>query len=176
MKNDTCETLKAAMRHIPDFPKPGIVFRDITPVLSDAALLRDVVKRFAEGCAGKNIQKIAGIDARGFIFGAAVAYELNLGFVPIRKRGKLPFETVSSTYELEYGTAEVQMHTDAIQPGERVSLIDDLLATGGTANAAIKLIQQLKGEVVQVQFLVEIEGLGGREVLAPTPVVSILRY
>ncbi|MEO6053242.1 MAG: adenine phosphoribosyltransferase [Chthoniobacterales bacterium] len=176
MENDLYNMLRAGMRDVPDFPKAGILFRDITPVLADAKLFRLAVKALAEGCVGKNIQKIAGVDARGFIFGAAVAYELGLGFVPVRKRGKLPFQTVVSSYQLEYGAAEVEMHTDAIQPGERVSLIDDLLATGGTANAAIKLIQQLKGEVVQVQFLVEIEFLHGREVLAPVPVVSILRY
>lgn len=176
MTTASIEQLRAGIRSIPDFPRPGILFRDITPVLSDPVLFRLAIAKFVEECAGKNIQKIAGVDARGFIFGGAIAHELNVGFIPIRKRGKLPFETIVSSYDLEYGTAEIEIHSDAIKPGERVALIDDLLATGGTAGAAIKLLNQLKAEVVQVQFLVELEDLHGRDVLAPVPVLSILKY
>jgi adenine phosphoribosyltransferase len=169
-------TLQAAIRDIPDFPKPGIVFKDITPVLANPALFRTAIAQFCEQCAGKGISKIVGIDARGFLFGAAVAYELGVGFVPIRKKGKLPYETLSVAYALEYGEAEVEVHTDAIGAGERVALVDDLLATGGTSKAAIELVGRLGGEVVQAQFLIELEFLGGRSLLSPTPVLSLVTY
>jgi adenine phosphoribosyltransferase len=132
------EKLRAAVRDVPDFPKKGIVFKDITPVLNDPVLFRASIDLFLERCRGKRVDKIVGIDARGFLFGSAVAYELGLGFVPIRKRGKLPYRTDTAKYSLEYGEAEVEMHTDAIRKGERVVLVDDLLATGGTSAAAAK--------------------------------------
>jgi adenine phosphoribosyltransferase len=173
---DSLEILRAAVRDVPDFPKPGIVFKDITPILADPALFRIAIQHFVQQCAGKGITRVAGVDARGFLFGATVAHELGVGFVPVRKKGKLPYETVSHAYALEYGEAEIEMHVDAFAPGERVALIDDLLATGGTARAAIHLIEQLGATVVQAQFLIELGFLGGRAALAPKSVLSILRY
>jgi adenine phosphoribosyltransferase len=173
---DSLEILRAAVRDVPDFPKPGIVFKDITPILADPALFRIAIQHFVQQCAGKGITRVAGVDARGFLFGATVAHELGVGFVPVRKKGKLPYETVSHAYALEYGEAEIEMHVDAFAPGERVALIDDLLATGGTARAAIHLIEKLGATVVQAQFLIELGFLGGRAALAPKSVLSILRY
>lgn len=175
-KSNPCDILRTAVRDVPDFPKPGILFRDITPVLSDAATFRLAISEMMECCRGKDIQAIAAIDARGFIFGSVMAHEMSIPFVPIRKRGKLPFNKVFATYQLEYGSAEIEMHEDAIRPGERVAVVDDLLATGGTARAAIELIQRLQGEVVHAQFLIELEALKGRDVLAPVPVISVLKY
>jgi len=166
--------LQSHIRDIPDFPKPGIIFKDITPALADPAALRAAIHLFKEAAEPHRPTKILGIDARGFIFGAAVALELGVGFVPIRKKGKLPFETVTASYTLEYGEATIEMHTDAIGKGERVVLIDDLLATGGTAKAAADLVTQLGGELTAVLFLIELDFLAGREKLAPTPVVSFL--
>src|SRR3989441_7111476 len=131
MVSDALEKLRAAVRDVPDFPTPGIVFKDITPILGDGVLFRASVDAFLERCRGKNIDKIVGIDARGFLFGSTVAYELGIGFVPIRKRGKLPYTTATAKYSLEYGQAEMEMHTDGVTAGERVVLVDDLLATGG---------------------------------------------
>src|ERR1700741_5657129 len=136
MGSDTVERLRAAVRDVPDFPKKGIVFKDITPVLSDPDLFRASIDLFLERCRGREVDKIVGIDARGFVFGSAIAYELGVGFVPIRKRGKLPYQTEVAKYSLEYGEAEMEMHIDAIGAGERIVLVDDLLATGGTAAAA----------------------------------------
>jgi adenine phosphoribosyltransferase len=170
------ETLRAAIRDVPDFPKPGIVFKDITPVLSDPSLFRAAIRLFVEQCDGKGITRVAGIDARGFLFGATVAHEMGVGFVPIRKKGKLPYETVSHAYALEYGEAEVEVHTDAVSSGDRVALIDDLLATGGTARASVQLLESLGAAVVQAQFLIELGFLAGRRTLDPTPALSILRY
>ena len=173
---NTQDRLRAAMRDVPDFPKPGIIFKDITPILADADLFRLAIDEFVAACDGQNIQKVAGIDARGFLFGATVADRLGLGFIPVRKKGKLPWKTESLSYKLEYGEAEIEVHTDAFAPGERVALIDDLLATGGTAAAAIKLVEKAGGTVVQAQFLVELGFLNGRAGLAPVPVKSILTY
>ena len=164
------------MRDVPDFPKQGIIFKDITPVLSDPALFRASVDLFLERCRARNIDKIVGIDARGFLFGAAVAYELGVGFVPIRKRGKLPFKTEIASYSLEYGEAEMEMHVDGIQSGEQVVLIDDLLATGGTSAAASDLILKAGGKLLEVQFLIELEFLQGRKRLEQAPVISFLKY
>ena len=172
----TPDPLLAGVRDVPDFPKPGIIFKDITPILADARLLRTAIDRFVADCEGQGIEKIAGIDARGFLFGSTVADRLGLGFVPIRKRGKLPWKTEGLAYQLEYGEAAIEVHTDAFRPGERVALLDDLLATGGTAAAAVKLIQKCGGTVVQARFLIELGFLGGRSVLAPTPVKSLLVY
>lgn len=172
----TQDRLRAAMRDVPDFPKPGIIFKDITPILADAELFRLAIDEFVAACEGQNIQKVAGIDARGFLFGATVADRLGLGFVPIRKKGKLPWRTESLSYKLEYGEAEIEVHTDAFTQGERVALVDDLLATGGTATAAVKLVEKAGGTVVQAQFLVELAFLNGGASLAPVPVKSILVY
>ena len=174
MAADLIEKLRAGVRDVPDFPKPGIVFKDITPILSDGALFKASIDVFLERCRGKKIDKIVGIDARGFLFGSAVAYELGVGFVPIRKRGKLPYKTETAKYSLEYGEAEMEMHVDAISPGEQIVLVDDLLATGGTSAAAAMLIAKTGGELLEAQFLIELEFLHGRQKLAPTPVVSFL--
>ena len=176
MDSATVERLRAAVRDVPDFPKKGILFKDITPVLSDAGLFRASIDLFLERCHGREVDKIVGIDARGFVFGSAVAYELGVGFVPIRKRGKLPYRTEIAKYSLEYGEAEVEMHTDALTAGERVVLIDDLLATGGTSAAAAILIRKAGGQLLEAQFLVELEFLEGRKRLEPTPVMSFLKY
>ncbi len=170
------EKLRAAVRDVPDFPKAGIVFKDITPILADGALFRASIDAFLEQCRGKNIDKIVGIDARGFLFGSAVAYELRVGFVPLRKKGRLPYKTESAKYSLEYGEAEMELHIDAITRGERIVLIDDLLATGGTSASAATLIKKVGGELLEAQFLIELEFLHGRQKLEPTPVVSFLRY
>ncbi len=170
------DLLRAAVRDVPDFPKPGILFKDITPILGDGKLLRLAIDLFVADCQGQGIEKIAGIDARGFLFGSTVADRLGLGFVPVRKRGKLPWKTEYLAYKLEYGEAEIEVHTDAFRPGERVALIDDLLATGGTARSAITLIEKSGAKVVQAQFLIELGFLEGRSLLAPTPVKSILIY
>jgi adenine phosphoribosyltransferase len=170
------QRLREAIRDVPDFPKPGILFKDITPILSDGGLFRLAVDGYVEVARATRAEKIVGIDARGFVFGAAVAYQLGLGFVPIRKKGKLPFRCEAAAYALEYGEAVVEMHVDAVQPGERVLLVDDLLATGGTAGAAIKLIEKFGGQVAKAVFLIELEFLHGRQVLGATPVEAFLRY
>lgn len=170
------EELRAAVRDVPDFPKRGIVFKDITPVLSDPVLFRASIDLFLERCRRLQIDKIVGIDARGFLFGSTVAYELGVGFVPIRKRGKLPYRTEIAKYSLEYGDAEVEMHVDAMNAGERIVLVDDLLATGGTSAAAAALIRNAGGHLLEAQFLIELESLEGRKRLQPTPVTSFLKY
>lgn len=172
---ETSEIL-AAVRDVPDFPKEGIIFKDITPVLADGRLFTAVIDRFAAELSGKGVSKIVGIDARGFIFAGAVAYKLGLGFVPIRKKGKLPWVTQSAAYQLEYGESAVEMHVDAVHAGEKVALIDDVLATGGTAAAALKLLKQGGAEVMCAQFLMELGFLSGRKNLGATPVASILIY
>ena len=176
MQNDDLDRLRAAIRDVPDFPKPGILFKDITPVLSDPALFRIAIAHLVAACRDLAMDKVVAIDARGFIFGAAVAHELSVGFVPVRKQGKLPYRCESATYRLEYGEATVEMHNDAIAPGERVVLIDDLLATGGTAAAAIELIQRAGGNLVEVMFLIELAFLGGRKALGKAPVLALLTY
>src|SRR5437667_4419792 len=173
---DMLDKLRAGIRDVPDFPKKGIIFKDITPILSDRALFRASVDLFLEQCRGKKIDKIVGIDARGFLFGSAVAYELGLGFVPIRKRGKLPYRTETAKYSLEYGEAEMEMHVDAMSAGERIVLVDDLLATGGTSAAAAVLIRKAGGHLLEAQFLIELESLHGRKRLQPTPVTAFLKY
>ncbi len=157
------DKIKAAIREIPDFPKPGILFKDITPVLKDPVLLNQVVDYFYYQLKDKKVQYVAGIESRGFIFASALAYKLGAGFVPVRKKGKLPGSVESHEYDLEYGTDTIEMHTDAIEPGSRVVLIDDLLATGGTAAASCKLLEKLKAELVSILFLIELEFLHGRE-------------
>ena len=176
MSDDQLAKIRSAIRDVPDFPKPGILFKDITPVLCDGALFRSAIELFLERCRQQQIDKIVCIDARGFLFGSAVAYELGLGLVPIRKKGKLPYKCESAAYTLEYGEAEMEMHIDSVQPGERIVLIDDLLATGGTSASAVALIKKVGGELVEAQFLIELEFLHGRAKLESTPVVSFLNY
>ena len=155
--------LEAAIRTIPDYPKPGIVFRDITTLLGNAGAFRRAVDELVHPWAGSKIDKVAGIEARGFIIGGAVAHQLSAGFVPIRKRGKLPHETVRVAYSLEYGLDEMEMHRDAVAPGERVILVDDLIATGGTAAAAVQLLKEIGADVVAAVFVIELPDLGGSE-------------
>jgi len=176
MGSETVGRLRAAVRDVPDFPKKGIMFKDITPVLSDPGLFRASIDLFLERCRGRELDKIVGIDARGFVFGSAVAYELGVGFVPIRKRGKLPYRTEIAKYSLEYGEAEVEMHIDAVTEGERVVLVDDLLATGGTSAAAAALLRNAGANLLEAQFLIELEFLQGRKRLEPTPVMAFLKY
>lgn len=161
---------------IPDFPEPGIMFRDITSILQDKDGLHLAIDEMQALLDGTDFDVIAAPESRGFIFGMPIAYNLNKPFVPIRKKGKLPRETVSVSYALEYGTAEIEMHRDAIQPGDRVVIIDDLIATGGTTEAMIKLIEGLGGKVVKIVFVMELEGLEGRKLLSGYDVASVLRY
>jgi adenine phosphoribosyltransferase len=171
--------LYRAVRDVLDFPKPGIVFKDIMPLLADPACFKLVIDSFAQICRelpGGPADKIVGIDARGFLFGAAVAYVLGVGFIPVRKKGKLPGKTEIHAYALEYGEAVVEMHADAFVAGERVVLIDDLLATGGTAAAALQLIEKLGGRAQAVLFLIELEFLQGRQQLGDVPVAALLKY
>lgn len=170
------DSLRAAIRDVVDFPKPGIVFKDITPILSDAALFRDSITLLCNTAGSQKIDKVVGIDARGFIFAAAVADRLGAGFVPVRKKGKLPWETRQMSYSLEYGESIVEIHRDAVAPGETVLLIDDLLATGGTAAAALALLDQQGANVVGVAFLVELGFLNGREKLGDHKIQSILIF
>src|ERR1700730_7680547 len=176
MASEVIERLRTAVRDVPDFPKKGIIFKDITPILKDGALFCASVDVFLEQCRGKKIDKGVGIDARGCLFGSAVAYELGIGFVPLRKKGRLPYKTETAAYTLEYGEAEMELHIDAITPGEQIVLIDDLLATGGTSASAATLIKKVGGELVAAIFLIELEFLHGREKLTPTPVTSFLKY
>lgn len=168
--------LHAAVRDVVDFPKPGIIFKDITPILADGRLLRASIDLLCETAGGARVDKVAGIEARGFIFGAAVADRLGVGFVPVRKKGKLPWKTHLAEYSLEYGQAAIEIHQDAVAPGERVLLVDDLLATGGTAAAAASLLTAQGADLIAISFLVELAFLDGREKLAPHPVRSLLTY
>jgi adenine phosphoribosyltransferase len=176
MASNSIDRLRAGVRDVPNFPRHGIIFKDITPILIDAQLFRESIEVFLERCRDLPIDKVVGIDARGFLFGSAVAYALGVGFVPIRKKGKLPFKTESASYSLEYGDAEMEMHVDSITSGEKIVLIDDLLATGGTSAAAAALIKKAGGELLEAQFLIELEFLHGRKRLDPTPVVAFLKW
>jgi adenine phosphoribosyltransferase len=176
MQQVASDRIANAVRDVPDFPKPGIIFKDITPILSDGALFREAIDLFLRACEPLQPDKIVGIDARGFVFGSAVAYELGVGFVPVRKKGKLPHRTQEASYTLEYGEATVEMHLDAIAPGERIVLVDDLLATGGTSAAAARLIAQAGGNLLEAQFLIELGFLSGRALLEPVPVRAFLTY
>ena len=164
------------VRTIPDFPEPGIMFRDVTSVLQDPEGLKLAIDSMIRLLDGVDFDVIAGAESRGFIFGAPIAYALGKAFVPIRKKGKLPCETISEKYDLEYGTAEIEMHKDAIKPGQKVVVVDDLIATGGTIEASIKMIETLGGEVVKVLFLMELAGLKGRDRLAGYDVASVITY
>lgn len=178
--NASCIDLKSHVRTVPDWPAPGVQFRDITPLLQDAQLLREVVERLASRYRDPALRpdRVAGLDARGFIVGAALAYALGLGFVPIRKQGKLPFRTIAETYELEYGSATLELHTDAVAPGERVLLVDDLIATGGTMMAGKRLLERLGAEVVEAAAIVDLPDLGGADRLraAGLPVHCLMSF
>ena len=176
MTHPALNDIQNAIRSIPDFPKPGINFKDITPVLADARLFAGSIDLLTEGFEPGNVDYVVGIDARGFIFAAAAALKLHAGFVPVRKKGKLPYQTHEQDYALEYGTATVAMHVDALKPGSRVLLIDDLLATGGTAAAAAALVQKLGAQILQISFLIELSFLGGREKLKDVPIRSSVVY
>ena len=170
--------LKDAIRTIPDYPKPGIQFRDITTLLGNPSSFRQAVDELVQPWAGHKIDKVAGIEARGFIIGGAVAHQLSAGFVPIRKKGKLPHQTVRMAYALEYGTDEMEMHVDAVSPGEKVVLVDDLIATGGTAIGAVKLLRNIGAEVVAACFIIDLPDLGGAAKLAAldVPVRTLVRF
>ncbi len=173
--NDT-EALKKLIRHVPDFPKPGILFYDITTLLQDSAGFRQAVECVANPYQDTAVDVVVGIESRGFIFGAAAADRLGVGFVPVRKPGKLPWETVTEPYELEYGVDAVEMHRDAIGPGQKVLIVDDLLATGGTARATVNLIKKSGGAIAGVAFLIELAELNGRAKLEGEQVFSVLTY
>ncbi len=170
------DRIAAAIRNVPDFPKPGIQFKDITPVLADASLFGETIDLLAEGLKPGSVDAVVAIEARGFIFGGALALKLECGFVPIRKQGKLPWRTLEASYTLEYGTSTIAMHTDAIQAGARVVLIDDVLATGGTAAAAAALLQKAGANLSRVAFVVELGFLGGRAKLGGFPVQSLVVF
>ena len=166
-----------AVRDVEDFPKPGIVFKDIAPLMADGDTFKLAIEAILEIADDLGpVDKIVGVDARGFIFGAAVAHHLGIGFLPVRKKGKLPWKTETVAYDLEYGSAEVEIHIDALKPGETVLLVDDLLATGGTAAAAISLIEKVGGKLLGLAFLIELDFLGGRKLLGDTAVRSVLSY
>ena len=171
--SQTSDLVAATVRDVPDFPKPGIVFKDVAPLLADAAAFRALVDDIAGRHAGR-VDVVAGIEARGFIFGAPVALALGVGFVPIRKAGKLPGDTIASTYSLEYGSAEVEVQSDAFSPGSRVLLVDDVLATGGTAAAACELIERAGAVVTALEFVIELGFLDGRDRLADRPLNAVL--
>jgi adenine phosphoribosyltransferase len=173
---DLPDRLRQVVRDVPDFPKPGILFKDITPILADPRLLRGTVDYFAELYAGQHIDVVVGMESRGFIFGAPLALALSAAFAPARKPGKLPYQSIGVDYALEYGTARLEMHIDAIRPGQRVLVIDDLLATGGTAAATNELVRRLGGDLVADLFVIELAFLSGRELLNPAPVHSLLRF
>lgn len=172
----TAADLQAAIRTIPDFPQPGIQFKDITPMLADARLFAGCIDLIVAGLQPGDVHVVAGIDARGFLFASAAAYRINAGVVPVRKRGKLPSATIEESYQLEYGSNTLAMHVDAIRPGQRVLLVDDVLATGGTAAATIRLIERLGGVLVGVAFVIELGFLGGRKQLGGQSVRSLVVY
>jgi adenine phosphoribosyltransferase len=168
--------LKELIRNIPDFPKKGILFRDITTLLQDGTQFRRAINIIAKHYQGKKIDKIVAVESRGFIIASPLAYKFKAGIIPVRKKGKLPYKTIEATYELEYGTDTLQMHADAFPPGAHILIVDDLLATGGTAKAVIELVKKLKGKVVGVCFLIELTDLKGREKLEGYEVHSVIKY
>jgi len=170
------DRLRACIRNIPDFPKPGIQFKDITPLVRDPAMLRLAVHQLIHPFLGERLTAVAGMEARGFIFGSLAAWELGIGFVPLRKPGKLPYDVQAISYDLEYGSAGLEVHMDAVTSADRVLLVDDLIATGGTAAASCELVEKLGAEVAGCAFVVELDGLGGRARLAPHRFHSLLKY
>lgn len=168
--------LKTHIRDVPDFPKPGIIFKDITPLLANVSAFQEVIDTFARRFCESKVDKIVGVEARGFIFGSALAYRLDAGFVPVRKRKKLPWKTIGVEYSLEYGTDAIEMHEDAVKPGERVLIVDDLLATGGTAAATCALMTKVNAHIQACLFVVELDFLNGREKLAGQEIISLLHY
>jgi adenine phosphoribosyltransferase len=170
------ELLRTHIRDIPDFPKPGIVFKDITPLLQNHEVFSATISGLVDRYGDQAIDVVVGIESRGFLFGAPLAHQLGASFVPLRKKGKLPYETVEVSYDLEYGSATIEMHTDAIAKGQRVLVIDDLLATGGTAGAACELVKKLGGKIVECAFVVELAFLGGREKIKDVPIYSMISY
>jgi adenine phosphoribosyltransferase len=176
IENPSVAQLAQAIRNVPDFPQPGIQFKDITPVLADARLFAGCIELLTGHFQPGSIDAVVGIDARGFIFAAAAAYKLKCGFVPVRKKGKLPYQTFEQSYDLEYGSNTIAIHTDAVKPGSRVMLLDDLLATGGTALAAAVLLQRLGVEILEITFLIELSVLKGRDKLKDFPVRSLIVY
>lgn len=172
----TVDDLQHAIRNVPDFPKPGIQFKDITPLLADPRLLSGSIDLMTQGFKPGDVDAVVGIDARGFIFAAAAAVKLQAGFVPVRKKGKLPYHTHEQSYTLEYGTNTIAIHIDAIRPGSRVLLLDDLLATGGTATAAAELLERIGAKILQIGFLIELSFLDGRKRLSKFPIKSQISY
>jgi adenine phosphoribosyltransferase len=172
----TADDIAARVRNIPDFPKPGIQFKDITPVLADAKLFAGAIDLLTKNYVPGSVDAVVGIDARGFIFAAAAAFKLQAGFVPIRKKGKLPYATHEASYDLEYGSNTVAIHTDAVRPGSKVILVDDLLATGGTAGAAIALLRKIGANIIEASFLIELGFLSGRAKLDGVPIRSLIVY
>jgi len=169
-------SLESCIRNIPDFPKPGILFRDITTLLKDKKAFKQAVDTLANKYKNKKIDLVVAVEARGFILGGVIAHKLGTGFVPVRKKGKLPWKTNSVTYDLEYGTDTLEMHRDAINPGDKVLIVDDLLATGGTVKAVTDLVKQLQGKIIGIAFLIELVDLKGREKLKDYPVYSLIKY
>ncbi len=176
MSADAEQMLRARVRDIPDFPKPGIVFKDITPLLADSVALSSAIDQIVVGLGRGTVDKVVGVEARGFIVAAPVAYHMDAGFIPVRKKGKLPFDTEAESYALEYGEETLEIHADALQAGDRVAIVDDVLATGGTAEATARLVERLGASVVTMAFLIELEFLNGRERLGGYPIFSLLRY
>ncbi len=176
IKGEKMNNIEKLIRDIPDFPKEGIIFKDITTLLKDKEGLKAVIDIFKEKYSGKNIDYVVGAEARGFIFGAAIAYAIGAGFIPARKPGKLPYKTINASYELEYGTDTLEMHIDAIEKGKNVLIADDLLATGGTAKAIAELVEKSGGNIVEIAFLIELEFLNGKEKLNNYNVFSIIKY
>jgi adenine phosphoribosyltransferase len=172
----SADDLRAKIREVPDFPKPGILFYDITTLLKEPAAFADVIDRMAEPVKDANIDLVVGMESRGFIFAAPLAYKIGAGFVPVRKLGKLPADTIEVEYDLEYGTATLEVHRDAIQQGQRVLIVDDLLATGGTVIGTIELVKRLGGEIAGLSFMVELTGLHGRDKLADYAIHTLLTY
>ena len=168
--------IRSLIRDVPDFPAPGILFRDVTPLLADAGAFREVVRHLAAPVRELGVDVVAGVESRGFIFGAPLAIELGASFVPVRKAGKLPATTIQREYSLEYGSSHLEMHQDALRPGQRVLLVDDLLATGGTARAAAEMIRELGGDLVALSFVIELTALDGRAHLPGLNVLSLLKY
>lgn len=168
--------LEKYIRNIPDFPKPGILFRDVSTLIQDGKAFKSSIDILVKKYRGKKIDKVVAVEARGFIFGAAIAHRLGLGFVPVRKKGKLPYKTNSVTYNLEYGTDTLEIHCDAIEKNDKVLIVDDLLATGGTVKAVTELIEGLKGKIMGIAFVIELQDLGGRKKLKGYPLLSLIKF